>query len=125
MKKRLVGKLWIILVFVLFAGMALGSGSTDKDNGKKEIGDGNEAKEEHQEVNESESEEPVAAVTIEEQVLVEQDGIKITALEMTEDSIWGEGVKLLIENDSDKNIGVGCNALIVNNYMITDLFSYL
>lgn len=61
--------------------------------------------------------------SIEEQVLLEQDNIKITALEMVKDSIWGEGIKLLIENDSEKNIGVGCNALIVNDYMITDLFS--
>ena len=55
--------------------------------------------------------------------MLEQDGIKITATGMEEDSIWGEGVKLLIENNTEKNIGVGCNALIVNDYMITDLFS--
>lgn len=124
MKKRLAGKLWIVLIFAVFAGMALGSGSTDKDSGKKEITDADEVKQEEQaEAEEPEEEESSAAVTIEEQVLVDQDGIKITALEMTEDSIWGEGVKLLIENDSDKNVGVGCSALIVNNYMITDLFS--
>lgn len=61
--------------------------------------------------------------SIEEQVLLDKDGLKITAIEIIEDSIWGEGIKLLIENNSDKNLGVGCNALIVNNYMITDLFS--
>lgn len=60
---------------------------------------------------------------IEEQILLEQENIKITALEMVEDSIWGKGIKLLVENDSDKNIGVGCNALIVNDYMLSDLFS--
>lgn len=124
MKKKLVRKLWIVLIFALFTAMALGSGSTDKDSGKKEIADADETEEEDQTETEApETEEDSASVTIEEQVLVEQDGIKITALEMTEDSIWGEGVKLLIENDSDKNVGVGCNALIVNNYMITDLFS--
>lgn len=124
MKKKLVRKLWIVLIFALFTAMARGSGSTDKDSGKKEIADADETEEEDQTETEApETEEDSASVTIEEQVLVEQDGIKITALEMTEDSIWGEGVKLLIENDSDKNVGVGCNALIVNNYMITDLFS--
>ncbi len=61
--------------------------------------------------------------SIEEQIILEQDNIKITALEMVNDSIWGEGIKLLIENDSEKSIGVGCNALIVNDYMINDLFS--
>ena len=61
-------------------------------------------------------------ITIEEQVLVEQDGIKITALEYVKDSIWGEGIKVLIENDSEKDVTVGCDALIVNDYMIRDLF---
>lgn len=61
-------------------------------------------------------------VSIEEQVLFEQDGIVVTAKEYVTDRIWGDGIKLLIENNSDKNVTVGCNALIVNNYMISDLF---
>ncbi len=131
MKNKIAGKLWIVLVFAVFIGMALGSGSKDKDNGKKEIVDDaatEEADEEQVEEPEEpeESKEPetgMEEVTIEEQVLVEQDGVKITATGMTEDTIWGEGVMLLIENDTDKNVRVGCTALIVNNYMITDLFS--
>ena len=54
---------------------------------------------------------------------MDQDGIVVTATEYVTDSIWGDGVKLLLENNSDKDITVGCNALIVNDYMITDLFS--
>lgn len=61
--------------------------------------------------------------TIEEQVLLEWSGVKVTAKELVKDSFWGKGIKVLIENDSDKNLGISCNALIVNNYMITDLFS--
>jgi len=60
---------------------------------------------------------------IEEQILLDENNVRITALEIVEDSIWGKGVKLQIENDSDKDIGVGCDALIVNDYMISDLFS--
>lgn len=41
---------------------------------------------------------------------------------MTDDSIWGKGIKVLIDNNSDKSVGVGLDALIVNNYMISDLF---
>ena len=63
-----------------------------------------------------------ADITIEEQVLVEQDGIRITALEYVRDSFWGDGIKVLIENDSEKDVSVGCDALIVNDYMIHDLF---
>ena len=62
-------------------------------------------------------------VTIEKQVLIDDDGLKITAKEYVTDSIWGDGISLLIENDTSKDIGIGCNALIVNDYMITDLFS--
>lgn len=61
-------------------------------------------------------------ITIEKQVLVEQDGIKITALEYVRDSIWGDGIKVLIENESEQDVTVGCDALIVNDYMIHDLF---
>lgn len=63
-----------------------------------------------------------AEVTIDEQALVDQDGIVVTATEYVTDSIWGDGIKLLLENNSDKDVTVGCNALIVNDYMITDLF---
>ena len=42
------------------------------------------------------------AVSIEEQVLYDQDGLKITAKEYTSDDIWGDGIKVLIENDTDQ-----------------------
>lgn len=61
--------------------------------------------------------------SINEQVLVDQDGIKITATEYVTDSIWGDGIKLPVENNSSKDYTIGCDALIVNDYMITDLFS--
>lgn len=61
--------------------------------------------------------------SINEQVLVDQDGIKITATEYVTDSIWGDGIKLLVENNSAKDYTIGCDALIVNDYMITNLFS--
>lgn len=60
---------------------------------------------------------------IDQKVLVDKNGIKITAVEYVSDSIWGEGIKLLLENTTEKNYTVGCDALIVNDYMITDLFA--
>ncbi len=72
---------------------------------------------------ESESTAETTAVTIENTVLLDQDGLIITAKELVDDSIWGMGVKVLIENNTEENLGVQCNSLIVNNYMITDLFS--
>lgn len=75
-------------------------------------------------------------VSISEQVLVEQDGIKITAKSYTPDAadtsgiVWlangvipgADGLNLLIENDSDKNIEVYCNGLAVNDFMIDTTF---
>lgn len=72
---------------------------------------------------ESESTAETTAVAIENTVLLDQDGLIITAKELVDDSIWGMGVKVLIENNTEENLGVQCNSLIVNNYMITDLFS--
>lgn len=77
---------------------------------------------------ESASEDHAAAgdsseTTIEEQVILDANGVTITAVEYVNDSIWGDGIKVLIENNSASDIGVGCDALIVNDYMITDLFS--
>jgi len=78
----------------------------------------------------TEEEKPVFAgdmntsATIEETVLVDEQGIKITATELTFDKYDAE-VKLLVENNSDTEIecyactlGYSCNA--VNGYMITD-----
>jgi hypothetical protein len=108
--------------------MALGSGSTsDSQSSQKTITSAEnteasvEASTEQTSVDGKEPDD--IEITIEEQVLIDQNDIKITALSMDEDSIWGKGIKLLIENNSSANIGVGCNALIVNDYMISDLFS--
>lgn len=61
--------------------------------------------------------------TIDSVVIVDQDAVKITAQSLVDDSIWGPGIKLLIENDSETDIVVSAQYLIVNNYMIPDLFS--
>ncbi|MGN0962958.1 MAG: DUF6591 domain-containing protein [Clostridia bacterium] len=62
-------------------------------------------------------------VTIEEQVLVERDGVKITAKSYVKDDFWGDGIKVQIENSTKRNVGISCNAVIVNNYMVTDFLS--
>ena len=91
----------------------------------EEATDGEDSLQEHVEVSEMLPDEGKenANATIDEQVLFEQDGLKVTATEYVTDSIWGDGIKLLLENNGSTDVGVGCNALIVNDYMITDLFS--
>ncbi len=110
----------VLLCLVLFASMAMGSGSSDSAGTKDVSTASDETKE-----NATDDDKEVATstdTTIEEAVIVDQDGIVITALEYTTDSIWGEGIKLLVENNSEKNVTVSCKSLIVNDYMISDLF---
>ena len=64
-----------------------------------------------------------AIPSIQEAVLLDNSGVMVKAVEMVDDTIFGPALKLYIENNSDKNVVVGCDALIVNDYMITDLFS--
>ncbi|MCI5621299.1 MAG: hypothetical protein MR355_07040 [Lachnospiraceae bacterium] len=119
-------KKWLAmgLCFTIFGAMALGSGSDSGDS--KDVTTSGETGTENVGASDSSSDTTSDTsstnITIEEQVLVDEGGIKITATEYTTDSIWGDGIKLLVENDSDTDYTVGCDALIVNDYMITDLF---
>lgn len=137
MKKfRILGLIAVMVVFML---MSLGSGS-DTDSDKKEITQNSREKTEVSS-NAGEGKEEAAvssdavsspaddakpaggAISIEEQVLIETADLKVTATEYKNDSIWGDGINLLIENNGAADIGLGVDALIVNDYMITDLFS--
>lgn len=120
MKKR-TKVLAAILCLTLFAGMAMGSGSSG-DTKDVASSDGSETTADSSINDGAESSSSKADVSIDESVIVDQDGIKITATEYVSDSIMGDGLKLLVENNSDKDYTVGCDALIVNDYMITDLF---
>ncbi|MBQ3584364.1 MAG: hypothetical protein IJA27_06590 [Lachnospiraceae bacterium] len=114
MRKKLK-LLAVVLCLAVFGIMALGSSSSD-DEEKKEIVTNSDGSVVSDGVSDN------TDVTIAEQVLLDQNGIVITAQEYVNDSIWGEGIKMVLENNSDKDVTVGCSALIVNNYMITDLF---
>ena len=109
--KNLLKKLGIIAIICIFAVMAIASGSSSEAD--KEVStDGSDVVTGKEYVD----------VTIEEQVLFERDGIKVTAKEYVKDSFWGDGIKLLVENNSTRNVKLGCDALIVNDFMIYDLF---
>lgn len=117
MKKKLK-ILAVVMCMILFAAMAMGSGSSEPGEEKEVV-----PSESSGGVGTSQTdEEEKPTITIEEQVLLDKDGIVVTAKEYVADSIWGDGIKLLVENNCDKTITVSCNALIVNNFMITDLF---
>lgn len=130
---RRIKVIGLVATLLVFGMMSLGSGSSSASEKKEIVADSSSTATDDaadtQEAAASNEEETAdsadssESVTIEEQVLFEQDGLKVTATEYVVDSIWGDGIKLLIENDGASDIGLGCNALIVNDYMITDLFS--
>ncbi len=62
-------------------------------------------------------------VTIAEKVLVDDKGIKITAKELEQDGVFGAGIKLLIENNSDTNLTVQARNTSVNGYMVDAIMS--
>ena len=126
MRKKILTLISLILVIASFTVMAAGSGSSDK----KDIVDATSAPAADSQASGSPADDATdiavqnaASVTIDEQVLFDQDGLRITASGMADDSIWGSGINLLIENSSSKNLSVACNAVIVNDYMISNLFS--
>ncbi len=128
MKKAKI--LGLIALMSGFAVMSLGSGSSETTESQKEIVSEDRVEEadatsqdEEVTVEETVSEPETGQITIDEQVLIESGDIKITALSYEVDSIWGDEIKLLIENNGTKDVGIGMDALIVNDYMISDLFS--
>lgn len=108
----------VVLCMVLFAAMAMGSGSSESEGEKEVVSSGSSEGKDNSQTDKKEE----SVVTIEEQVLLDKDGIVVTAKEYVIDSIWGEGIKLLVENNGDKAVTVSCNAVIVNNFMVSNLF---
>lgn len=71
----------------------------------------------------SEAEQETQDVTLAETVLFDQDGIRITAIGLSTDSLFGPELNLLVENDSAQNIVVQPNYCMVNGYMMDCLLS--
>ena len=68
------------------------------------------------------SADDATAVSIEEQVLYDENDIKITATGI-EDGWLGTELKLLIENNTDQSITVQAKNANVNGYMVTTMMS--
>lgn len=132
-KKPIFKRVWFwVLVIICVIGIGSSGGDDETDTSIENSSNSSAVEADTAKVNEtiSETEETIHVenpvtekVTISEQVIFDAEGIKITANEYVEDSIWGEGIKLLIENTTENDVGIGCDALIVNDYMIYDLFS--
>ncbi|MBQ8403106.1 MAG: hypothetical protein IJX55_01610 [Clostridia bacterium] len=60
--------------------------------------------------------------TISEQKCFEYNGMVVTAKSFVDDWLLGEGIKILVENNSSKDYTVSTEAVIVNNCMSSSLF---
>ena len=109
--KNITKKILTILVICIFCLLALGSGSSSEDEVKTV------SKSDDQEVDDSSIDE-VSLPSIEEQILFESDGVRVTAKEISEG--WaGPELKVLIENDSDTKVTVSLDEIAVNDYMVS------
>ncbi|MGN0633337.1 MAG: zinc ribbon domain-containing protein [Oscillospiraceae bacterium] len=118
----------VIVVVVILIIIGVGASGSDKeDSSKKDIAsvktESGEKSGKSVKSTEKKDDKSDSAFTIEEQVIWEVNGVTITATGINEDSIWGTEINLLVENNSDKDIGIGTDAVIVNDYMINDLTS--
>lgn len=133
-KKPIVKKWWfwaILILVIAVAGAACGGSGDDekKDTGKKAAAESDsrdaEKKEEKTEKKEEKdkTDNKEKEATVEEQVILEQNGIKVTLKSLSHDSFMGPELKVLVENTSEQNVTVQTDSVSVNGIMIQSLFS--
>lgn len=107
----------IVCVFLLFSTACSSSEASDGGQGDKSPVSGAVSNAG------SASNTPAAEITVEEQVLLDKDGLKITLKSMADDEIWGPSLKLLVENSMEKSVGVQIRNLAINGLMMDSMFS--
>lgn len=107
-----------LLIFGLFA---LGSGSANDSSVQKASSVKSDESGATSEESTKESSNSNQA-TIDEQVLYDDNDIKITATSL-EDSLFGTDLKVLIENNSSQNITVQARNANINGYMVSTMMS--
>lgn len=134
-KRGILSKILIAVVVLLVLAAAFGKGDDTSDS-KKAVTDASNAAGEAQNSaaadqtgdndknSNNNSTETSGLPTIQETVLIDEKQVKVTALEYMEDSLWGQGIKVKVENNSRENIAVTLDSMSVNNYMVTDDLFY-
>lgn len=73
--------------------------------------------------NQEQKDEDSQDITIERQVIYDGNGVVVTVTGLSEDGWFGPAVKVLIENNSDRNIEVQSRNSSVNGLMVDTMFS--
>ena len=117
MKNKLIIFLLLPLLFISVVGCGNSSDSKTEPFAKKEKqNDSANKKDNNQTTNKQKAK-------IEETVIMDRDNIKITAKSINYDGFMGPEIKLLIENNSDKNITVQTDNFTINDLVVDALFS--
>lgn len=122
----MIRKLAFILAVVLAMSLtACGSISESEIQEPSNVTTGSDSTEVQQEETETVSteESPVSDVTIDESVLVDESGVKITAKSFDSEGVFGPEIKLLIENNSGQDLTFQCRNSSVNGYMVEPMMS--
>lgn len=137
MKKKCLA---VILVLALVLSM-YGCGSSDKSKDDKETNnkveatnapadtettdskeDPSETPEETPDESKDDSSTSGAALPVENSVVFDQDGLKVTTLSLGEDDYGDQVVNMKLENNSDKNVSFMVEDVSVNGFMVSTLF---
>lgn len=110
--KKLKLLLASLLILVALFGCATSNSSETNDNTNTESSEA---------TNNQETSSNTLSATLEEQEIFNQNDIIVTATDLVDDSIWGQTIQVLIENNSSSDVVVTAGAMAVNGYMITDL----
>lgn len=114
------------LLFALILTMSLAACDSSFDGEIKVPSDVNNVDDTNDANNEDtqQAEQPEATeATISETVLVDEAGVKITATKLELKGFMGPEIKLLIENNSGKDLTFQCGYACVNGYMIETMMS--
>ena len=115
---RKLGKLSLVLVLVL--GMAFSAAGCGNSGGSAEQ---KEEKKTEEKKESSEKKSKEKDLTIDETVLVDWEGLKVTATSIENDEYSKEpAIKLLIENDTEYGISIAVSKLFVNGCYMPDAY---
>lgn len=115
-------KVSLILAFVVF--LSFMTACSAPDDSKDAIGNQENAVSDISNAEDKSSKkEAKEEVTVEEQVLLDQDGIKVTLKSLEFEGMFGPSLKVLVENDTEEPITVQTRDSSINDVMVETMFS--
>ncbi len=108
----------MMLSFLLYA-----CGTKEKEDRTGEVGDSKDQQKNQGQDADQASGTDTTEVTISEQVLYDEGGLKITATSLEMEEFLGPEIKVLIENNTDQDITVQTREVSINDLMMEPTFS--